>query len=119
MSILCVCESRPINFWMPEPILIKFDMHIMAPEPISTAYFINPSRQSVSGCVSILSLQGNGLIKFIPPFSTTQRLGKHFPVATNTRCYMRIVGRVIFYAVRVLSKKSLWNYLCIPPIIAR
>jgi hypothetical protein len=26
----------------------------------------------------------------------------------------RIVGRIIFYAVRVLSKESLWVYLCIP-----
>jgi hypothetical protein len=32
---------------MPEPVLMKLDMYIMAPELISTAYFINPSRQSV------------------------------------------------------------------------
>jgi hypothetical protein len=32
---------------MPEPIFIKFGMCIMAPEPISMAYFINPSHQSV------------------------------------------------------------------------
>jgi hypothetical protein len=32
---------------MAEPIFMKLGMYIMAPEPISTAYFINPSRQSV------------------------------------------------------------------------
>jgi hypothetical protein len=44
---LCVCESLPINFWMPEPVFIKLGMYIMAPEPISTAYFLNSSHQSV------------------------------------------------------------------------
>jgi hypothetical protein len=34
---------------MPEQILMKLGMHmhIMEPEPISTAYFINPSHQSL------------------------------------------------------------------------
>jgi hypothetical protein len=32
---------------MPEPIFMKLGMHIMANEPISTAYFINPSHHSV------------------------------------------------------------------------
>jgi hypothetical protein len=32
---------------MPEPIFIKFGTYIMASEHISTAYFINPSHQSV------------------------------------------------------------------------
>jgi hypothetical protein len=46
---LCVCLSPNINFWMPEQIFMKLCMHIMimATEPISTAYFINPSHQSV------------------------------------------------------------------------
>jgi hypothetical protein len=38
-----VCVSLLINFWMVEPIF----MYIMAPEPIWTAYFINPSQKSV------------------------------------------------------------------------
>jgi hypothetical protein len=42
-----VCVSHPINFWISEPVLTKLGMYIMAPEPISTAYFINPSHQSV------------------------------------------------------------------------
>jgi hypothetical protein len=31
---------------MTEPIFMKLGMYIMAPEPISVAYFINPSHQS-------------------------------------------------------------------------
>jgi hypothetical protein len=43
-------------------------------------------------------------------------LGKHVPAATYTRRNQRIVGRVIFYAVCVLSKESLWACLCIPNV---
>jgi hypothetical protein len=32
---------------MPEPVFMKLGMYILAPEPISTAYFLNPSHQSV------------------------------------------------------------------------
>jgi hypothetical protein len=39
---LCVCFHR-INFWIPETIFMKLGMYIMAPDPISTAEFINPS----------------------------------------------------------------------------
>jgi hypothetical protein len=42
-----VCESPPINFWIPEPIFMKFGMYIMASEPVLTAYSINSSHQSV------------------------------------------------------------------------
>jgi hypothetical protein len=41
-----VCISTPINFYMSEPIFMKLSMYMMAPEPISKAYFINPSHQS-------------------------------------------------------------------------
>jgi hypothetical protein len=34
---LCVCESPPMNFWMPERIFTKFNMHIMALEPMRTS----------------------------------------------------------------------------------
>jgi hypothetical protein len=37
-----------------------------------------------------------------------QRLGKHVPAAINTRNNTIIVGRVAFYAVRLVSKESLW-----------
>jgi hypothetical protein len=100
-----VCESPPINFWMPEWIFMKLGMYIMKPEPISTAYSINPSYQCVcvSVCVSLLSLLGKGLVKCIPPFIARQRLTKHVPMATNTCNNRSIVGCV-----------SLWVCLCIP-----
>jgi hypothetical protein len=40
-------------------------MYIMTPEPILTAYLINPSQQSVCLCIP-LSLLGNGSVKTLP-----------------------------------------------------
>jgi hypothetical protein len=90
----------------------------------------------VSVCVSLLSLLGKGSVKCISPFIARQRLGKHVPAATNTRdsrrlgrvclwvclcipvsfldnssvktflLQRRIVGGVVFYAARVVSKES-------------
>jgi hypothetical protein len=113
MLSACLCISPAVNFWMAEQIFMKLGMYIMATEPISTAYFINASRQSVSVCISLLSLQGNGSFKSSPPFGARQRLGKQVPSATNIR-NNRIVGPVLFYAVRVLSKESVWVSLCLP-----
>jgi hypothetical protein len=62
---------------MPEPIFIKFDMYIMAPEPISTAYFINPSHYSVC-------LYAN------PPIVAKQRLAKNVTAATNTHATIEL-----------------------------
>jgi hypothetical protein len=70
------------------------------------AYFINPSHQYVCVCTfPIVARQRLG--KVYPPFVARQRLGKHVPGATNTRKNRRIVGRVIFYAINVLSKESM------------
>jgi hypothetical protein len=74
---------------MLEPVFMKLAMYIMAPEHISTAYFINPSHDSLSACVPLLFAR--------------QQLGKHVPAARNTRNNRIIVGRV-----------SLWVCLCIP-----
>jgi hypothetical protein len=68
----------------------------------------------VSVCVSLLSLQGNGSVKCVPPFGARQRLGRHVPVATNTGNNRRIAGRVIFYVVHFLPRESPWACLCIP-----
>jgi hypothetical protein len=37
----------PINFWIPEPIVMKLGIYIMVPEPVWTVYFIHASHQSV------------------------------------------------------------------------
>jgi hypothetical protein len=95
---LRVCESPLITFEsLNQSSCMNLGKYIMAPEPNSTAYFINPSPQSVSVCVSLLSLLGNGSVKCIPPFIARQRLGKHFPAARNTRSNRRIVGRLCLW----------------------
>jgi hypothetical protein len=50
----------------------------------------------------------------IPPIVARQRISKHIPATMNTRNNRRIIGRVVFYTVRVVSKESLWTCLCIP-----
>jgi hypothetical protein len=75
---------------MPEPIFMQLYMYIMPPEPISTAYSINPSHQSV--CLYVY-----------PLIVARKRLSKNIPAETNRR----IVGGVAFYTVCVVSKESL------------
>jgi hypothetical protein len=109
-------------------------MYMMTHMPTLTAYFINPSRQSVFVCVSLLSLLGKGSVKCIPPYVAWQRLDKHVPVAKNTSNNRRIagsmclcvplsllgynsvktfqrqgkiVGGIVLLAVRAVSKKSM------------
>jgi hypothetical protein len=60
---------------MPEPIIMKLGTYIMAPEPISMAYFINPAHQ---------------------PLIARQQLGK------NNK---RIAARIIFCGIHVISRK--------------
>jgi hypothetical protein len=58
---------------MAELIFIKLGMHIMTPEPISTAYFISPLPSvRLSECVS-------------PLITDRQRLSKIDTAATNTQ----------------------------------
>jgi hypothetical protein len=72
MTMLSVCLCIPsINFRMPEPIFMKLDMYIVAPEPISMVYFINPSHQPV--CLYVY-----------PHIIARQRLDKNVTTATNT-----------------------------------
>jgi hypothetical protein len=112
--------------------------YIMASQPISMAYFTNPSHLSVSVYVSLLSLLGKGLVKCIPLFVVGKRLVNMYVHAAQNTCnnrrtvrrvclwvcvciplsllrnnslktfprQRRIVGGVIFYAVRVVSKES-------------
>jgi hypothetical protein len=76
-------------------------MCIMAPEPILTVYFINPSHQSVCLCECIALTIARHL------------LGKLVSAATNTRKNRRIDGRVVFYPVSVIPKESL--RVCVHP----
>jgi hypothetical protein len=75
---LCICLSH-VNFWMPGPMCMKLGTQIMAPEPISTAHFINPSRQCLY--VYPLSLLDNGSVNTFPG-------------------QWRMVGCVVFYVIR-------------------
>jgi hypothetical protein len=75
-----VSVNLSIYFCMAEPIFMKLGICVIAPEPISTAYFINPSYQSAClyvyhsyRCqakaqqnVAHLSLLRNGLAKTLP-----------------------------------------------------
>jgi hypothetical protein len=73
---------------------MKLGMYIMAPEPISAAYFINPSHQFI--CLYVC-----------PPIAARQRIEKkRYRGNEYTRGNRRIVGRVVFYAIRVVSKES-------------
>jgi hypothetical protein len=104
--ILCVCVSLAVSFWMLERIFIKFGMYIMAPEPISTAYLINPSHQSV--ClynVSHLSLLGNGSIKTFPQ----QRIHQ-----TKKNCWTRHSP----CGLSLIKWESVGLFVC-SPIVAR
>jgi hypothetical protein len=92
-SSCCLCVSPLINFQMPEPICMKFGMYIMVFEPASMAYFKKPFHQSV--CLYVY-----------PPINARQWLSKHILTAPNIR-NRRIVGRIIFYVVHVISKESL------------
>jgi hypothetical protein len=77
------------------PTVMKLGMYNMATEPIITAYFINPSHQSVCLCV-------------YPPIVARQRLGKKKSYRGNEyACKSIIVRRVVFYAVPVVSKETL------------
>jgi hypothetical protein len=80
-------------------------MYIMTPEPISTAYFTNRSHQSVFFC--------------IPPVVARQGISKHVATTKNTctRNSRKTLGRVVLYAVRVVSKQNLW--VCVSPAVAR
>jgi hypothetical protein len=82
-SLFCVCESPSQSiFECLNQFFMKLSKYIIAPEPISTTYFINLSHQFV--CLYV----------YPPPFIAKQRLGKHVPAPTNTRNNRRIFGCV-------------------------
>jgi hypothetical protein len=86
---------------MFESIFMKTGMYIMATEPISVSYFINPSHQSV--CL------------YVHPYIVArQRLSIQVSAAMNIDNKRRNVGSIFLYAIRVLSNSSLWVFMCIP-----
>jgi hypothetical protein len=95
---------------MPEQMFMKLGMYIMASEPISTAYFINPSHQSLFLYVS-------------PAVVAGQRVGENVTAAMNTHATTKNCWMRIFCAVRIISKESRRKvlprtsclYLCLPP----
>jgi hypothetical protein len=68
---------------------MKLGIYILAPEPISTAYFINLYHQSV--CLHV--------------YSAIVARQKRYRGNEYTRNNKRIVGRVVSYAVSVVSKE--------------
>jgi hypothetical protein len=97
ISMLSLCP--PYQFWSAEPIFMKLGMYIMTPGHISTAYFINPSHQSV--CLHVYPpIVGRQRLGKNPSIVARQLLERNATAATNTRNNIRIVGRVVFYAVR-------------------
>jgi hypothetical protein len=104
---------------MAETIFMKLGICIMIPEPISAAYFINPSHQSVSIYVTLLSLLGNGSVKCIHPFDIRQRLGKDVPAAKNTRKNRITVRSVRFLDGPCFIKEKSMSLPVYPLIVTR
>jgi hypothetical protein len=63
---ICLWIPPPINFWISEPVFMKLGLYVMATEPVSTSYFINPSNQSLSIYVSLYPVLDNGSVNTFP-----------------------------------------------------
>jgi hypothetical protein len=100
---------------MPEPVFMKLGMHIMGTEPISTAYFINPSQSVLCACMCT------------PPIVAKQRLDQVYPTipcSVNTFPPQRIhatIGEVLraSFSVRSLSYQRRVCGSVYPPVVAR
>jgi hypothetical protein len=81
---------------MAEPVIRKADIYIMAPEPISTAYFINLSRHST-------------YLHVYPATVARQRLAKNDTAATNTYATIAVLLDASFtlMAMRLMDWKVL------------
>jgi hypothetical protein len=112
---LCASESLTLKFWMPDPVYIKLGMYNMTREPVSTENFLNPSRQSVSVCASLLSFLGSFSVYIFPPQCVIVQLCRWrlcIPLSllgnNSVKTFswqQRIVGGVVYYAVRVVSSE--------------
>jgi hypothetical protein len=74
----------------------------MVPQSISAASFVNHSCQFM--CLFILSLLGNGSVKYIAPLHIRQQPGKHVPASADIRNARSIAGReCLFFCVSPFS----------------
>jgi hypothetical protein len=106
-SCLCVCVS---SYQLLNALTSLYETWYVYHGTLAhLTYVLHKSLPSVfvSVCVSLLSLHGNGFVKCIYFFGSRQRFGKHVLAASNISNNRRIVGRVIFCAIRVLSNVSL------------
>jgi hypothetical protein len=81
---------------MPEPIFMKLGVNIMAPELLSTAYFIHPSDQCACQYVH-------------PPIVARQRFGKNVTAATNTQEQQKSywTHRLLYEPCRIKGKQAI------------
>jgi hypothetical protein len=136
ISMLCACESPPINFWMPKPIFIKLSTYIMA--HLKGALYKSLASMCVLVCFTPLSLLGNSSVTHFCANEYTQQYkncwSRRFlccpchikgesvnlyislsllgngSVNTFPRQWRIVVG-VVFSVVHVISKKSRWLVL--------
>jgi hypothetical protein len=97
---LCVCESRLSPFECLTQSLWNLVFHVTWVH-LSGVLYKSLSPVCVAACAS-------------PHIVTRQRLGRHVPLAANRCNNRRIVGGVVFYTIRVVSREGLWVCLCIP-----
>jgi hypothetical protein len=106
------CEFAPLNdFSIPEPIVMKLGMYIMAPESITTAYFIRHSLQSV--CLYAPTSSDNKVREF-----ATVRLPWH--QWTANLIWFHDVGMSAFHCCVVFIYGSLFPsgvYYCLSVLV--
>jgi hypothetical protein len=88
---------------------MKLGMYIMASEHMSTAYFINPSHQSVDLYVYLPIVAWQRLGKN-PPVVARQRLGKIVTAATNTHATIEELMAASFSMWSVSGQKKVDDY---------
>jgi hypothetical protein len=108
---LCVCESVPFKFLMPEPICMKICISVLAAEPLSGLLYESLLSIYVSVYVSLLSSLGKVSVKCMPPFIARKVIGKHVPAVTNTEqqeyCWTIVrMGLCVCIPLSLLSNNS-------------
>jgi hypothetical protein len=104
MPSVSMCLGIPhINYECLNQFFMKFGVYIIAFEPISIAYFINPSHQYV--CLYVY-----------PPNVARQRLGKHVTAATNTYATIKEILDASF-PLRSVSYQRKVGYCFFPELL--